>query len=604
METRANFVLIGAFTLAGILGALGFLLWLAKVEVDRQYAYYDILFETVSGLSEAGDVRYNGLPVGQVIRLALDREDPSKVRVRIEIDAATPVKTDTVATLELQGVTGVSYVDLTGGTPEAERLTAGPGERVPVIESRQSSIQSLFSGAPELLTQAIDLLEKLNTAVSPENQAAFGNILANLESASGELDKTLKDFSALSGDLSEAATTISEFTVKLEPVAESAVTTMGTADETLVAARRAIETAQSAITEATSALSSARQTFDVASKLMSEDLPTVLEQARSTAGTIETVVADIGGKAGGVADKVDRIGDLALARLDEAAATLARLDTAIDTASTTMRSIDATSQSIDTLVKGEATALVADTRSAVAAANQAIAAVNRVVSDDLPGIVEDVRAATRNVNAVVTTVGDDLTGISGKLDGIADNADTAIAAATETFRTANRTLEATTATMDAALQVIGTGEASLTTTLGNTDEALAAMTATLESAQGTLAGVDRLVNQDVSAIVGDIRGSVASLDTALSQVAEDLPAITAEVSRTLSRATALMNNLNAIVTNNSEEIDVFMQAGLPQLVRFVKEANLLVNNLQRLTAKIERDPARFLLGTQSPEFRR
>ena len=128
METRANFVLIGAFTLFGIVGSLGFFLWLAKVEIDRQYAYYDILFDNVSGLGEAGDVRYNGLPVGQVVLLALDHDDPSKVRVQIEINAETPVKTDTVATLELQGVTGVSYVALAGGAPEAEFLVAAAGE--------------------------------------------------------------------------------------------------------------------------------------------------------------------------------------------------------------------------------------------------------------------------------------------------------------------------------------------------------------------------------------------------------------------------------------------------------------------------------------------
>ncbi len=133
MEIRANFLLIGAFTLFGILGSLGFFLWLAKVEVDRQYAYYDILFEDVSGLGEAGSVRYNGLPVGQVVWLSLDRADPSKVRVRIEIDAGAPVKTDTVVTLELQGVTGVSYVSLAGGSPGAGRLQAAPGEDVPVI---------------------------------------------------------------------------------------------------------------------------------------------------------------------------------------------------------------------------------------------------------------------------------------------------------------------------------------------------------------------------------------------------------------------------------------------------------------------------------------
>jgi phospholipid/cholesterol/gamma-HCH transport system substrate-binding protein len=67
METKANYVLIGAFTIAGIIGSLGLLLWLAKVEVDRQYAYYDVLFDSVSGLSEAAGVSYNGLPVGQVM---------------------------------------------------------------------------------------------------------------------------------------------------------------------------------------------------------------------------------------------------------------------------------------------------------------------------------------------------------------------------------------------------------------------------------------------------------------------------------------------------------------------------------------------------------
>jgi len=604
METRANYVLIGAFTLAAIIGALGFFLWLAKVEVDRQYAYYDILFDSVSGLSEAGDVRYNGLPVGQVIRLALDRNDPSKVRVRIEIDADTPVKTDTIATLELQGVTGVSYVDLTGGTPDAQRLVTAPGEAVPLIQSQPSAIQSLFTGAPELLSKAISLLEKLNTAVSPDNQAAFSHILANLDSASGELDNTLKDFSSLSTNLSEAAGTIADFTHRLEPVADASVNTLKTVDETLKTARTAIEAAQSSIDEATGALTSARQTFDAANGLMTDELPALIGEVKSTAGTIGTVVADLGGKAGGVADKLDRLSDAAIARMDDAKATLARLDVAIDTATATLKTVDATSQSVNTLVTGEGTALVTDTRAAVTAAHQAITAANRVISDDLPAIVADVRQATQNVNTVVTTVGDDLTGVSGKLDGIADHADTAVTAATETFHNANQTLAAATTAMDAVVAILGTGGSTMTTTLSNADETLHAMTTAMETAQGTLDGVNRIVNEDVAAIVGDVRGSIANLNKGINQVAEDLPEVTGEVRRTLEHASALINNLNSVVADNSDQINVFMQAGLPQLVRFVKEANLLVINLQRLTAKIERDPARFLLGTQAPEYRR
>ena len=222
METRANFVLIGAFTLFGILGALGFFLWLAKVEVDRQYAYYDVVFTDVSGLGEAGDVRYNGLPVGQVVRLSLDKIDPSKVRVRIEVNAAIAVKTDTEATLELQGVTGVSYVSLSGGSPEAARLQAAPGEKVPMIVAKRSAFQSLFVGAPELLSKAIVLLEDIDAMVNPENRAAVGNVLGNLERASGNLNTALEDFSTLSADLSKAATRIAVFTDHLDGVADSA----------------------------------------------------------------------------------------------------------------------------------------------------------------------------------------------------------------------------------------------------------------------------------------------------------------------------------------------------------------------------------------------
>lgn len=92
METRASYVLIGAFTLAGILGMLGFFIWLANMQLDRQYADYDILFDNVSGLGTASDVRFNGVSVGQVTAIALYELDPSKVAVRIQIDADTPIK--------------------------------------------------------------------------------------------------------------------------------------------------------------------------------------------------------------------------------------------------------------------------------------------------------------------------------------------------------------------------------------------------------------------------------------------------------------------------------------------------------------------------------
>lgn len=182
METRANFILIGLFTLCGILGAFGFFIWLAKIEVDRQYAYYDVLFESVSGLDRAADVQFSGLSVGKVISLDLFADDPAKVIVRIEVAAETPIKTDTKAQLQSQGVTGVAYVSLTGGssaTPylrDEERTTV-----VPVIEAQRSVVQALTADAPDLLAEAVNLLLRLEQLVSDENMAHVASMLANLD---------------------------------------------------------------------------------------------------------------------------------------------------------------------------------------------------------------------------------------------------------------------------------------------------------------------------------------------------------------------------------------------------------------------------------------
>lgn len=140
METRARFILMGFFTILGFVVGLGFLLWLAKVQLDRTYAQYDILFGTVAGLSQTSPVRYNGVDVGHVLTIALDRDDPALVRVRVELFASAPVRTDTIATLAAQGLTGVTFIALEGGRAEAEHLKPVPPNGVPVIRSERSVV--------------------------------------------------------------------------------------------------------------------------------------------------------------------------------------------------------------------------------------------------------------------------------------------------------------------------------------------------------------------------------------------------------------------------------------------------------------------------------
>ena len=136
METRANHLLIGTFVLVVTAGAFGFVLWLAKLDIDREFQSYHICFEgSVSGLSLGSDVLYRGIPVGTVTEILIDPEDPGRVLVAVDLASTTPIRQDSIATLEVQGITGVSLIQIGGGGHDSPVLQAEPGAAFPVIRA-------------------------------------------------------------------------------------------------------------------------------------------------------------------------------------------------------------------------------------------------------------------------------------------------------------------------------------------------------------------------------------------------------------------------------------------------------------------------------------
>lgn len=218
METKANYVLIGAFALALVASFFGFVLWMAKVEIDREVVLYDTYFEeAVTGLSLASDVRYSGVPIGEVVAIELDPSDPSRVRVTLEVAANAPIRVDSVAALDFLGVTGVSYVQITGGSADSPALTAGPGERYPVIPSRQSALAELFSGAPDLINRSTLLVAQVTKLVDDKNRKALASIMVNLDEVTtslarrtGAIEETLANAATTSAELARAAAAVRE----------------------------------------------------------------------------------------------------------------------------------------------------------------------------------------------------------------------------------------------------------------------------------------------------------------------------------------------------------------------------------------------------------
>jgi phospholipid/cholesterol/gamma-HCH transport system substrate-binding protein len=205
METRANYVAVGAFVLLVLAGAVVALLWLARGQFNRESTFYDIYFTgSVTGLAQGSAVRYNGIQVGRVVEIRIDPQNLSQVRATIEVDPTTTViKSDAVASLEIQGLTGAAFIEITGGSQNAAPLQRLEGERYAVITSRPSGLQQVVMSAPEALTRLIDVADRLSLLFDEKNRAALAETLENLRrvtavaaARAGDVDSAVGDAAA------------------------------------------------------------------------------------------------------------------------------------------------------------------------------------------------------------------------------------------------------------------------------------------------------------------------------------------------------------------------------------------------------------------------
>jgi phospholipid/cholesterol/gamma-HCH transport system substrate-binding protein len=202
METRAHHLMIGSFAIGITLLTIAFLFWVSRFEFDRQYQIYDLKFEgSISGLSKAGDVLYNGIKVGEVIMIEIDEDNPKNVLVRIQVGRATPVKEDSYAQLETQGLTGVAAIQIAGGGPKSNPLVAEEGQRYPVIKTKASVISELFTSAPQVVDKANVVLARVATFLSTDNERKFSETMTHLEKLTANLSKASDKFDSIATNL-------------------------------------------------------------------------------------------------------------------------------------------------------------------------------------------------------------------------------------------------------------------------------------------------------------------------------------------------------------------------------------------------------------------
>jgi len=240
METRANYVLIGAFTLVATIVAVLFALWAARHTTSANWTDYEIRFtQAVTGLSTGGAVQYNGITVGTVRELALAPHDPRQVIARIRIQADAPVREDTVARLQLSGLTGITFIQLTGGSPDSPPRVAAPGQTLPRIPAEESALDRLIGASEGIANAANEVLLRVRDLLSEENAEQIGKTLANINAFTGtlseergQIQETLRSVAAASSSaertLTGAEAAIAELNRTLEALNDSLVTALPT----------------------------------------------------------------------------------------------------------------------------------------------------------------------------------------------------------------------------------------------------------------------------------------------------------------------------------------------------------------------------------------
>jgi phospholipid/cholesterol/gamma-HCH transport system substrate-binding protein len=189
MERNANYALVGLASAILSIGLVVFVVWLAGSGLNRDFDLYDIVFQgPVRGLSQGAEVHFNGIKVGDVSKISLDPRDSRFVIARARVTSDVPIRSDSYATLEPQGITGVNYIQITAGTASKPLLkdTVPPGT-VPEMKSQKDALSDLLAGGGFIIQRTVEVLDRVNRVFSDENIKTLSATMSDVQAVTAEL---------------------------------------------------------------------------------------------------------------------------------------------------------------------------------------------------------------------------------------------------------------------------------------------------------------------------------------------------------------------------------------------------------------------------------
>jgi phospholipid/cholesterol/gamma-HCH transport system substrate-binding protein len=609
METRANYVLIGAFTLAAVVGAFLFVMWIAGYGAAGGHRTYQVVFNgSVSGLSNGANVLFNGIKVGEVTHLTFSRSDPHQVVADIDVTSDAPIDRNTKARLETQGLTGAGVVALLGGSTPGPEL-AGENGRPAVIYAEQTmQLQDILDNVAALSVKATSVLDDADKILA-DNSAPIHSAIANVDVFSKVLADNAPNVNAALKSVADLGKTLEPLSTRLQTLSDDADRLVLSIDTDKV--RGIVDNVQSLSTKANTVL-------DRADKLLADNSDSV----HSTLQNVDLFAEALGDNASNVDAALKSLGDLG--KTIEPVA--ARIQTLSEDADRLVRSVepDKVRSIVDNVQTLSGTAntafdradkILADNSDSIRSTLQNVDAFSKVLSDnssnvdvtlknlaDISKTIQPVVAqiqtlsgdADRVVKAVepdkVRAVIDNAQNLSGKAGTLLDRADKLIADNSDS-------IHSTLQNVDAFSKVLSDNSSNVDVTLKNLAELSKTVQPVVAQIQTLSGDADRLVKSvepdQVHAVVANAETfsrSLADSSNDYRTVMRDGAALATHLNDTAKRLDTALIGVDGLM----KAVDAHKVAGIVDAVSDVAQTvrqnrgniDLTLKNFAELAAKL------------------
>jgi phospholipid/cholesterol/gamma-HCH transport system substrate-binding protein len=549
METRANYAIVGLFTVLVLVASFGFVYWMTNYGNQSQMAPLNVRIPgSANGLSVGSPVRFNGISVGSVRGLTIDENDASFVVARTDVRADAPVTEATQAILEIQGLTGAAYIELSAGQAPGQQniLLEAMESGVPAqLTADPSSVTNLLSTADQILTRANDVVEEIEGFVVD---------------ARGPLTNTLRNTETFSRALTDNAENIDQFLQSVGALSSTFEGLSGRLDTTMAAAEQLMTSIDG---QKIDSILTNVDTVTANLSVASGDVTEVVASFRDTAATFETFATTAG-------------------------ASIERVDQIVGNVDQIIASVDAAQVG---LFVDNISAASADARAAIENTAQITERFN-ARGEDVDRFISDVTEMADRLNAVSTRVDSVVAKVDTALgEGDVRNLLADVQQAVQSFTAVASAIDST--QVNQALTDIASASDSVRQAAEDTRRVTGNFAAREDDIDAFISDVTQMADRLNAASVR-VDGVLAKVDGFLGE--GDASNLLAEAEAAIASFRSVADNINGRVGPIAENLERFSNSGLRDVESLIVETRRSINRIERSISSIERNPQRLLFG--------